>query len=227
MALSRPILTTSRGSWRSTETIPPRQETRTSRRGSSTSLSCGGSKPSLRRLRRQGEGQRSAERVSSASSMRSGLRGASRPIALGAASLPSSHGRGPQEGRERAGLRQRVRLPATGAQHQRRRSSSRHRSATPRPGRPRARRWAVANPRSRGTVGPADGHEEGEDRAPEEKALRTPTSYCQTNRHPLPDNKRPSQAEPQVPLDPRRRPFAQALADLLLADLLKYPPRTS
>jgi hypothetical protein len=85
----------------------------------------------------------------------------------------------------------------------------------------------VANRRSRGTVGPADGHEEGADHAPEEKALRTPASHCQTNRQPLLDNKRPSRAELRAPLDPRLRPFAYALADLLLADLLKYPPGTS
>lgn len=39
--------------------------------------------------------------------------------------------------------------------------------------------------------------------------------------------KRRARAEPAPPLDPRLRPFAHALADLLLADLLKYPPRTS
>jgi hypothetical protein len=32
-------------------------------------------------------------------------------------------------------------------------------------------------------------------------------------------------AEPAAVLDPRLRPFAHALADLLLADLLKYPPK--
>lgn len=37
--------------------------------------------------------------------------------------------------------------------------------------------------------------------------------------------KRRSRAEPAPPLDPRLRPFAHALADLLLADLLKYPPK--
>lgn len=36
--------------------------------------------------------------------------------------------------------------------------------------------------------------------------------------------KRKAQAETSAPLDPRLRPFAHALADLLLADLLKYPP---
>ena len=32
-------------------------------------------------------------------------------------------------------------------------------------------------------------------------------------------------AQPAPPLDPRLRPLGQALADLLLADLLKYPPK--
>lgn len=37
--------------------------------------------------------------------------------------------------------------------------------------------------------------------------------------------RRRSRADAAPPLDPRLRPFAHALAELLLADLLKYPPK--
>jgi hypothetical protein len=38
-------------------------------------------------------------------------------------------------------------------------------------------------------------------------------------------SRRSARSGPTPPLDPRLRPFAHALADLLFADLLKYPPK--
>jgi len=82
----------------------------------------------------------------------------------------------------------------------------------------------VADRRSRSAAEPTAAREEGPDRAAEVETSLMAASARQTDLLPKKKERR-SPIEPKVPLDPRLRPFAHALADLLLADLLKYPPQ--
>lgn len=71
------------------------------------------------------------------------------------------------------------------------------------------------------------GRTESTDRIADQEPSPMSSPPGQTDPLPLTKERCPSRARPQTSLDPRLRPFAHALADLLLADLLKYPPGTS
>lgn len=85
----------------------------------------------------------------------------------------------------------------------------------------------MADRRCRRTPEPVVDRVEGDDRAANEGSSLVPALAPPMDSLQLIKNNRLPRTEPQVPLDPRLYPFTHALAALLLADLLKFPPTSS